>query len=48
MWDYTPVSQQHPLNRSSQLQDLPGQEVFDCVVFGNVLCEVPDQEAAGF
>eukprot|EP00435_Cladocopium_sp_Y103_P013837 s2511_g3.t1 len=25
-------------------EDLPGQEVFDCVVFGNVLCEVPDQE----
>jgi len=26
------------------IQDLPGGEVFDCVVFGNVLCEVPDQE----
>ena len=26
------------------LQDLPSREVFDCVVFGNVLCEVPDQE----
>lgn len=26
------------------IEDLPGQEVFDCVVFGNVLCEVPDQE----
>lgn len=28
------------------LQDLPGGEVFDCVVFGNVLCEVPDQEVS--
>eukprot|EP00438_Fugacium_kawagutii_P023820 Skav220109 [mRNA] locus=scaffold1727:53690:54713:+ [translate_table: standard] len=26
-------------------QDLPGEAIFDCVVFGNVLCEVPDQEA---
>lgn len=25
-------------------EDLPGREIFDCIVFGNVLCEVPDQK----